>query len=144
MNKKYFIQLLPIVFILATVSTLGNCEMKPDTRKNDIINLFAEHPEYFPEKRRSSILNGIVTLGMTPYEAKLAGGAFFYAVTADKSKWPDGSDPLDVMWAQSMNPDNSEIKMTFKNASQFPKKDETSFCVYFKNGHAIKIEKLTK
>ena len=42
-------------------------------------------------------------IGMTPFEARLVGGAFAYKLVADKTKWPEHSDPLKVMWAQSMN-----------------------------------------
>lgn len=106
--------------------------------------MFEQHPELFPEENRSSILNGIVMLGMTPFEARLAGGAFTFRVVADKAHWSDDSDPLKVMWGQSMRPDNSEIWMTFKNSSQFSTTFENIFRVYFEHGKAIKIEKLVE
>ncbi len=116
--------------------------MTPDERKNYAQTMFAQHPEQFPEERRPSILNGIVTLGMTPFEAKLAGGAFAYKVMADPSRWSPDTDPFKVMWAQSLQPDNSEIWMTFKNATQFSSESAHAFRVYIKNGHAVQIEKL--
>ena len=79
---------------------------------------------------------------MTPFEARLAGGAFTYKVVVDKTKWPEHSDPLKVMWAQSMQADNSEILMTFKNSSQFLGDNDATFRVYFEHGRAIRIEKL--
>ncbi len=79
-------------------------------------------------------------IGMTPFEARLAGGAFAYKVIVDKTKWQEHSHPLEVMWAQSTHADNSEIWMTFRNATQFPDKDETSFRVCFEHGRAVKIE----
>ncbi|MFO0298908.1 MAG: hypothetical protein ACK537_15120, partial [Pseudomonadota bacterium] len=100
------------------------------------------HPELFPEDRRQSILDGVVLIGMTPFEARLAGGAFAYKVVADKTKWPEQSDPLKVMWAQSMQADDSEIWMTFKNSSQFLGGNDTTFRVDFECGRAVKIEKL--
>lgn len=120
--------------------------MTPDERKSYAQTMFAQHPELFPENRRLSILNGVVTLGMTPFEARLAGGAFAYKVIADKAKWPQHSDPLKVMWAQSMQADNSEIWMMFKNSSQFFQeiKGEVSFRVYFEHGSAVRIEKMEK
>ena len=54
-------------------------------------------------------MNGVVELGITPFEARLAGGAFAYKVVADKARWPENADPLKVMWAQSMQADDSEI-----------------------------------
>lgn len=116
--------------------------MTPEERISYAQTMFAQHPELFPEDRRQSILDGVVLLGMTPFEARLAGGAFAYKVVADKTKWPEQSDPLKVMWAQSMQPDNSEIWMTFMNSTQLPGGKENSFQVSFQNGHAVKIEQL--
>ena len=116
--------------------------MNSDERRKYAQTMFAQHPELFPEDRRDSILNGVVVLGMVPFEARLAGGAFAYKVVADKVKWPEHSDPLKVMWAQSMQVDNSEIWMTFSNSSQFSDDGDTLFQVYFKRGCAVEIGKL--
>jgi hypothetical protein len=116
--------------------------MTPDERGNYAQIMFAQHPELFPENRRPSILLGVVILGMTPFEARLAGGSFAYKVVADKARWSENSDPLKVIWAQSMQADNSEIWMTFKNSSQFQCDDDASFRVYFEHGCAVRIEKL--
>lgn len=116
--------------------------MIPEERNNYAQTMFAQHPELFPEDRRQSILDGVVLVGMTPFEARLAGGAFAYKVVADKAKWPEHSDPLKVMWAQSMQADDSEIWMTFKNSSQFFDGKEVTFQVYFGRGRAIRIEEL--
>ncbi|ACA13139.1 hypothetical protein [Xylella fastidiosa] len=124
--------------------TIKASKMIPDEDREYAESMFKEHPEIFPKERRSSILHGIILLGMTPFEAKLAGGAFFYKVTADTSRWPEHSDPMKVMWAQSIKPDNSEIWMTFKNAYQFPGEGDIPFRVHFKKGHAVNIEKLDK
>lgn len=104
--------------------------------------MFAQHPELFPQDRRQLILDGVVSLGMTPFEAKLAAGAFSFKVVADKKKWLDDSDPFQVMWAQSRMPDDSEIWMIFQSSRQFSGHNETPFRVYFKRGCAVKIEKL--
>ncbi|MCA3033075.1 MAG: hypothetical protein ACK5TD_00280 [bacterium] len=116
--------------------------MTPEERNSYAQTMFAQHPELFPEDRRQSILDGVVLIGMTPFEARLAGGAFAYKVVADKTKWPEQSDPLKVMWAQSMQADDSEIWMTFKNSSQFLGGNDTTFRVDFECGRAVKIEKL--
>lgn len=116
--------------------------MTPEARNSYAQTMFAQHPELFPEERRESILDGVVLIGMTPFEARLAGGAFAYKVVADKAKWPEHSDPLKVMWAQSMQADDSEIWMTFENASQFSGDNEATFRVYFERGWAVKIEKM--
>jgi len=81
-------------------------------------------------------------MGMTPFEAKLAGGAFAFKVVADAARWPTNSDPYKVMWAQSLLPDNSEIWMTFKNSTQFPDEPECMFRVHFRRGKVIEIEKV--
>lgn len=116
--------------------------MTSEERDSYARTMFAQHPELFPEDRRQSILDGVVLIGMTPFEARLAGGAFAYKVVADKTKWHEQSDPLKVMWAQSMQADDSEIWMTFKNLSQFPGSNDTVFQVYFEHGRAVRIEKL--
>ena len=83
-----------------------------------------------------------ITLGMTPSEARDAGGAFFFKVTADPTKWPSNPDPYHVMSAQSQHPDDSQIWMTFKNSAQYPFESEQTFRVHFLRGKAVKIEKL--
>ena len=116
--------------------------MTPEERSSYAQTMFAQHPELFPEDRRQSILDGVVLIGMTPFEARLAGGAFAYKVVADKAKWPENADPLKVMWAQSMQADNSDIWMMFKNSSQYPGGGDTFFRVYFERGSAVRIENL--
>ena len=103
---------------------------------------FRNTPNCFRKLVAPSILKGIVEVGMTPFEAKLAGGAFAYKVVADSSRWPEHSNPLEVMWAQSRLPDKSEIWMVFKNKTQFSENSESSFRVYFEKGHATKIIRL--
>lgn len=115
--------------------------MTPEERNNYAKTMFVQHPELFPEDRRISILSGIVVVGMTPFEARLAGGAFAFKVVADKARWSPNADPYKVMWTQSTHPDDSKIWMTFKNITQFLSQSECSFRVYFEHGHAIKIER---
>ena len=102
--------------------------------------------EDFPGKISLSILEKIlsqqVVLGMAPYEAHLAAGAFAFKVEADQSKWPNNSDPYKVMWAQSTKPDHSKIWMTFETDTQYPDEGLTLFKVHFKDGVAVNIEKL--
>lgn len=83
-----------------------------------------------------------IVLGMTPTEARHAGGAFFFKVTADPAKWEKNADPYQVMSAQSQQSDDSQIWMTFKNAVQYPAEGEQVFRVHFQRGRAVKIEKL--
>ena len=120
--------------------TKGSSGMPNDERRAGVLKMFTQEPDFFREERRASILKGVVEIGMSPHEARLAGGAFFYRVVADTSKWPEHSDPMRVIWAQTMHPDNSEITMTFKNSSQSPKCEEMAFEVHFVKGRVVRIE----
>lgn len=111
-------------------------------RQNYAETMFKLHPELFPEARRDAIRKGVVIVGMAPFEARLAGGAFAYKVIADKAKWPDGIDPLKVMWAQSMQADDSEIWMIFRNDTQFSEGNDVSFKVHFEKGCAVSVERM--
>ena len=116
--------------------------MTPAERKAYAQRMFAEEPAAFPGSHRPAILQGVVLPGMAPFEARLAAGAFSYKVTADPAKWPPHSNPLDVMWRQSIEPDNSEIVMTFVNNTQFPGEPTWVFRVFFDHGRATRIEEL--
>lgn len=85
---------------------------------------------------------GKIVLGMTPYAAYSAGGAFAFKVIADPARWEKGADPYKVMWAQSASPDESQIWMTFENDVQYLCEGKQKFRVLFKNGKVIEIEKL--
>lgn len=91
---------------------------------------------------QQDILAQRVTLGMPPYEASLAAGAYTFKVVADPAKWAKNADPSQVIHAQSLHPDNSEIWMTFQTATQFPEKGMTGFVVYFRGGKAVEIKEL--
>jgi hypothetical protein len=103
---------------------------------------FDAYPDLYPKAMREDIIKGTVPLGMAPYAAYLAAGAFYYKVVADTAIWRSGTDPMQVMWAQTLKPDQSEIWMNFKNKTQFSSTQDIQFRVYFKNGRSIKIEKL--
>lgn len=114
-----------------------------DTERINYSNMmFVEHPELFPVEHRQSILNGRIDIGMSPFEAKLAGGAFYFKVIPDKAVWPEKYDPYKVMWTQSLRPDNSFIKMTFTNGSQFSGEGVVAFEVVFENGKACSFAKV--
>lgn len=118
--------------------------MTPSERKTYAELMFSQHPELFPEEFRNSILQGYIEIGMTPFEAKLAGGAFAFKVIADAARWPENSDPYKVMWGQSVFQDNSEIWMTFTNSTQFKNETERTFRVHFRHGKAVEIEPIGK
>lgn len=103
-----------------------------------------EYGDRISPQIQADILAQIVTLGMSPYEARLAGGAFAFKVVADPKKWAKNSDPYAVMWAQSLSPDDSEIWMTFETATQYKGCGVKRFQVYFSKGVAVGIEKIER
>lgn len=92
---------------------------------------------------QKKILEQQVILGMSPYEAHLAAGAFHFKVEADQKKWPNDADPYRVMWAQSTAPDDSKIWMTFETSTQYSDSGTTTFRVFFERGKAVKIDIVT-
>lgn len=89
---------------------------------------------------RAAILLQQVTFGMSPFEAKMAAGAFAFKVKLDGNKWPPNTDPLLVIDAQHAHPDESEIWLTFENDTQFTGEGLKRFDVYFTHGRVNKIE----
>ena len=47
-----------------------------------------------------------------------------------------------VIWAQPLHPDKSEIVLTFQNDTRFPSEGVLAFRVSYREGRAVKIEKL--
>lgn len=133
---------LVLLFLLLLPNSSEADEQSASERHGAANKIFMTYPKLFPEERRQSILDGVILIGMTPFEAKLAGGAFFYKIIVDESKWPKNTNPLKVMWAQSIETDKSQIWMTFKNKSQFGGANEEVFGVYFEHGRALTIEKI--
>lgn len=94
-----------------------------------------------PAQSQKNILKQQIAVGMSPYEAKLAGGAFYYKVEADPKVWPQNADPLVVIDKQSVAPDGSKIWMTFETETQFPNEGRKKFQVYFEKGVVKEIIK---
>ncbi|WP_067217400.1 hypothetical protein [Marinomonas gallaica] len=98
--------------------------------------VLSERPETVRQDHIGEILEGIITVDMTPWETKLAGGAFTYKagqasyrqrvestansdqktfmtlaltykVIPDPIVWAKDVDLLRVIWTQSERPDNS-------------------------------------
>ena len=112
-------------------------------RRNEALQAFKDCSEKISFEMQEKIIAHQVVLGMTPHEAYLAAGSkFAFKVIADKSKWKGNSDPLTVMWTQSIDPDNSEIWMTFTTDTQYSGEGLNHFMVYFRGGKALKISKL--
>ncbi len=110
-----------------------------EIRRLEAQKVFKEHPDKFSPEIQEKILAQQVVLGMAPYDAYLAAGAFHFKVIADPTKWKGNPDPYQVMWAQSLEPDNSEIWMTFETQTQCPGEGKRRFQVYFKGGKALEI-----
>jgi hypothetical protein len=104
--------------------------------------IFEKFPDKFTAEIRQGFSDHKVVVGMDPYLAHLTAGAFAYKVEADRSKWQDDADPMQVMWTQAKRPDDSKIWMTFENDTQFPDQGLTKFSVYFENGRAKQIKKI--
>ena len=88
--------------------------------------------------------SGEITLGMNPYEAHLAGGAYAFRVIADPKHWKDDADPYRVIQAQTLHPDDSQIWMTFQNETQYPTEGLQAFQVTFQQGKVVDIQPLAK
>lgn len=128
---------------MKTTELTGNINPQ-QKRRNEILQIFKEHPDKIIPAIQEKILAGQVVLGMTPYDAFLAAGVFAFKVIHDPTKWPQNADPYKVMWAQSVQADDSKIWMTFQNETQYPEEGKLSFRVFFKNGKAVEIEKLER
>jgi len=113
-----------------------------EKRKNFAKEVFKKYPDKIAVHLQEKILAQQVVLGMDPYMAHLAAGAFVFRVEADPAVWSKDADPYKVMWAQSTRPDASKIWMTFETAAQYPEEGESKFMVVFEKGKAIEINRL--
>lgn len=120
----------------------NNTETPAEKRRKLALQIFKEYPDKISPVIQEKILANQIILGMTPYDCYLAGGAFMFKVSADTAKWGKNADPYDVMWAQSVTPDDSEIWMTFETETQYPGEGRKQFQVHFQKGKAVEIVKL--
>lgn len=111
-------------------------------RLNFANEVIAKYGSNIPEEVQAAILQQKVILGMPPYEASLAAGAYSFEVKPDPAKWPANVDPNRVIAAQSIYPDASQIWCIFENDTQFPGASKARFKVTFILGRAAKIELL--
>ena len=149
---------IPVLFFLTTIALLcyplnPRSETMPAYKTHfdqarleyakKTIDLYGDK---IPKEAQKNILLQKIVIGMSPYEAKLAGGAFHYKVEHDPKVWPKDAvvDPLAVINKQSVAPDDSKIWMTFENETQFPSDGVQRFEVYFVHGKAQEIRKLTE
>lgn len=111
-------------------------------RRREALRVFSEQPHFFTQAIRDAILANRVVPGMTPYDVHLAVGAFSFKVSADRSKWPEGANPWDVLWAQSEAPDQSAIWLMFESDIQIPDTPGQRFCAHVKGGVVVMVEHL--
>lgn len=96
--------------------------------------------DYFRVEFKDAIIKRVVSIGMWPTEALLAGGGGIYRVKADENHWAKNSNPMQVMRAQSLNPDESSIEIDFYNDYQFGKETPQKFTAYFECGICVEIK----
>lgn len=114
-----------------------------NARRLDFVrSVIANYGEQMTESVKQAMLRQQVIVGMPPYEASLAAGAYSFDVIADPAHWGADADPQRVIAAQSLHPDDSEIRLTFNNATQYPDEGERRFRVHFVHGRAETIETL--
>jgi hypothetical protein len=105
----------------------------------------AKHPDLDPQTREA-ILQHRVILGMFPDEAIAATAGhrqpYVFAVKPDPTRWPEGSDPEQVIWYERAHPDNSKIDINFWTRSQFDTTNLVGFKVVFSHGRASSITRL--
>ena len=135
-----------VVFLIIIPQNVWSQTMEKNSQDR-VVNLtkaMDENPELFSQSMRESVLKGIVILGMSPYQAQLAGGSCSFAVSADPEKWKPNANPFHVIQAQTYHPDNSEIRLTFQNDTQYPGEGIQTFHVDFRQGRVVSIEKTTR
>jgi hypothetical protein len=103
----------------------------------------AGRPDLDP-KTREAILQHRVILGMFPDEAIAAAGQYVSAVKPDKARWPEGSDPRQVIWYERTHPDDSYIDLVFWTRTQFDTPEPVGFKVVFGQGRASSITRTSK
>ena len=113
-----------------------------DERMKKISEMMEKHPEYFPKPMQDAIKQGKVVEGMTPHQAHLAGGAYFFRVIPDPEFWEQDADPYIVMQAQSTRPDKSQIWMTFQNTTQYSGTGIQTFQVTFEQGKVTDVKNI--
>ncbi len=106
--------------------------------------MMEDNPEQFTEDIKQNIERGKVVNGMNTLHSSLAGGAYFFRVIADPDVWEKEIDPNIVIRAQVNKPDNSQIWMTFQNATQYKEKEIQTFQVAFEQGKVTDIKKITE
>lgn len=119
---------------------LRQLEAEEKSRLKSAREYLEKNPGTIRPETQKAILSQRVVLGMCPFEAHLAAGQFYYGMKNDP-KWPSGTNPIRIMWAQCKEPDSSEFWMSFMTRTQFEDRRPTVFKVIFKEGRAVAIER---
>lgn len=110
---------------------------------DEMEKVFKDHPEKFSTEVVAAYRARRIVEGMDPYLASKAGGAFQYRVDPDH-KWSPATDPLRIIFAQAMHPDDSKIWMTFENSTQFPERGLVRFAATVEHGVVTRIAPVGK
>ena len=147
-TKLYVLALSTVIgiggYFLIGLNRSGAEGMIDEKRRQVAQQEFDKRPEYFSEESKRNILAQKITVGMTPYEVHLAGGGFVYKVQADPKHWPPGADPMRVIAAQTDQPDDSKITLTFRNTTQFQTREPTTFRVEIRRGRVTEVVPVDK
>ena len=145
-SVKRFMYIVVSLFIFTLPQNIWSQTMETNSKERieNLTKAMDEYPDLFTQEMRETILQGKVILGMSRYQAQLAGGSCSFAVSADPEKWKPNSNPFRVIQAQTYHPDNSEIRLTFQNDTQYPNEGVQTFHVDFRQGKATNIEKHIK
>ena len=132
---------LPPIALLLLLPLLG-CRDPEARRLANAKDYVSRRPD-MDTKLRDSVINGKVLPGMTPDEAIAAAavGNYEFLILKKDPKWPERSDPFDVIYAQRLSPDSSIFRLDFRNRTQFGTGEPIVFCVCFRNGRAFRITK---
>lgn len=117
-------------------------EIYESGRLNQLKNITGGEYEGRFDRHIDEIVAREIVLGMSPYEAYLAGGRYTYEVRRDAELWDEEAHPERVIKGQNYVPDNSEIEMFFANQSQFPKEGVVEFKVSIRRGVVTQISRL--
>jgi hypothetical protein len=133
MKTIFFIGICCIVFISSCVSTSSKTVI---TLRNYYLNDSTTSQEI-----KTAIQNGIVIIGMCPFQAFAAAGLPGpYMIKQDDTKWSQYTPPPNIINAQCNEPDSSIIELAFRNSTQFNTKKPTYFRVRFIYDRSVLID----
>jgi hypothetical protein len=130
-----------LILVVSSSMAAGGTTQLDVQRLEFAREVIRQYSDKIPPNIQQDILAQRVSIGMPPYEASLAAGAYSFQVEPD-AKWPKATDPQIIIQAQTMHPDASKIWLTFENGTQYPADGIVRFRVFFQNGKAVEINPL--